>query len=89
MTTAQWIRFAVEVVVDIVTGRLEGPGKASTPAVGLPHKHSELQAKASREAGPPCTLSPDGLRCTRMRGHGGPCAAEPVATGKPERGPPR
>jgi hypothetical protein len=51
VTTAQWVRLAVEIVVDLVTGRLEGPGKASTPPVGLPHKHSELQAKASREAG--------------------------------------
>lgn len=89
MTTGQWIRFALEIAVDLVTGRLEGPGKPSAPAVGLPHKHSELIAKASREAGPPCELPPPGWRCTRRRGHDGPCAAEPVATGKQRRGPPR
>lgn len=51
MTAWQWIRFGVELLIDLATGKLERQ-PAPTPNRGLTHRDAEIQAKASREAGP-------------------------------------
>jgi hypothetical protein len=73
-----WLRLGAELVYDLVTGALEKRPPGPEPVRGLPFRDVEIQVKASREAGPRCALPPLGRQCTRMRGHTGPCAAEPV-----------
>lgn len=73
------IRFAVELAVDLVTGKLERPYRE----VKAPTRPAELALSVLRtEAAADsirCTLPPDGWRCARRRGHLGPCAAAPIA----------
>lgn len=87
MTTGQWIRFALEVAVDLVTGKLDGPGKASEPRVATP---THLDVEHMRRASHGHSVH-DGARSFWCRG---PHAPHPHcercrATGKPRRGPPR
>lgn len=49
MNTAQWIRLGVELVIDLVRGKLDSP--KPEPAKGLPFRDVEIQVKASRNAG--------------------------------------
>lgn len=80
MTAFTWLRFAAELAVDLFRGKLEKRVERTEPTKpGLPHWHAEYQARAAREAGPPCDRPPPGWRCSRMRGHPGPCAAEPIS----------
>jgi hypothetical protein len=74
-----WLKIAqvvAEVVIDAVTGKLER--RAEPPFRGYTKAETEIMSKAAREAGPACTLPPPGWRCTRYKGHAGPCAAVPV-----------
>ncbi len=47
MTAAQWIRLAVELVADLVTGKLEKPDPPKPEVAPLPHLDVERQRRAS------------------------------------------
>jgi hypothetical protein len=87
MTTTQWIRFAIEVAVDLVTGRLDGPGKPSEPRAPTP---THLDVEHMRRASHGHMVS-EGTRSFWCRGPHDPepDCARCRATGKPRRGPSR
>ena len=79
MKWLQLARIGAELLVDLVTGKLEKRPPTAPSSAPLRHVDAERIARASREAGPPCPVPPPGWRCTRRAGHSGPCAAVRLA----------